>query len=127
MISLSVFLEYKCNCGLRFDCGGAMHRRRFLGAAALGIPFIFGRCGWGQTPDAGPDSSFDPSLWIDDLAITNARILTLDAARPEAQAVLVHRGDFAVRAGDPRKMQAPDYFKLNVDATILGGKVVFGA
>jgi predicted amidohydrolase YtcJ len=36
-------------------------------------------------------------------------------------------GDFAVLNGDPRSLQPADYFKLKVDTTILGGRVVYGA
>jgi hypothetical protein len=35
-------------------------------------------------------------------------------------------GDFALLSADPRKMSPRDLFSLNVDATILGGKIVYG-
>ncbi len=41
------------------------------------------------------DSAFDPSLWNADLAILNARIITLDPTAPAAEAVLVRRGRIA--------------------------------
>jgi predicted amidohydrolase YtcJ len=36
-------------------------------------------------------------------------------------------GDFAVLSGDPRRMEPAQYFDLKVDATILGGQVVYGS
>ena len=35
-------------------------------------------------------------------------------------------GDFAVLSQDPRSLSGPDLFEIEVDATILGGEVVFG-
>ncbi len=36
-------------------------------------------------------------------------------------------GDFAVLSQDPERLRGPDLFDIGVDATILGGQVVFGA
>ncbi|WP_332603136.1 hypothetical protein [Arthrobacter sp. S2(2024)] len=38
------------------------------------------------------DSSFDPKLWAGDLAIANARVITMDRSRPEAEATLIQNG-----------------------------------
>lgn len=35
-------------------------------------------------------------------------------------------GDFAVLSQDPRSLHGPDLFDIGVDATILGGQIVFG-
>ncbi|MBT2186061.1 amidohydrolase [Sphingobium nicotianae] len=42
--------------------------------------------------DLTKDMSFDPSLWMGDLAIVNANVYTLDPRKPKAQAVLVRNG-----------------------------------
>ncbi|WP_395670720.1 amidohydrolase [Phenylobacterium sp.] len=72
-----------------------MERRQFItsglalaGAAGLSASAF-------AQHNASPDTSFDPSLWIGDLAIVNARIITMDPSRPEAQAVLVRNGRIA--------------------------------
>jgi predicted amidohydrolase YtcJ len=58
-----------------------------LAAGALGIG------SWARAQqNASPDTSFDPSIWMHDLAIVNARVITMDPRQPEAQAVLVRRG-----------------------------------
>jgi predicted amidohydrolase YtcJ len=67
-----------------------MRRRDFFGLAA-GAGVLGGLPAWAQQ-NASPDTSFDPSMWVDDMAIVNAKVITMNPAQPAAQAVLVHRG-----------------------------------
>jgi predicted amidohydrolase YtcJ len=58
---------------------------------------------WPQfNPAAGGDMAFDPSVWIDDLAIVNADVVTLDPRQPRAEAVLVKKGRIEVVGSNTR-------------------------
>lgn len=81
-----------------FDIGGHMTkytRGEFLGLSAL----LLGAAGCGRMADSGGASGDDGRAI--DLAVINARVFTMDAAQPQAEAFAVSRGRFvAVGSSD---------------------------
>jgi predicted amidohydrolase YtcJ len=70
-----------------------MDRRQLIAGGAGFAAGALGIGSWARAQqNASPDTSFDPSIWMHDLAIVNARVITMDPRQPEAQAVLVRRG-----------------------------------
>ena len=69
----------------------------------------------------GEELGFEGALRL--FTLGNARIGYED--RDKGSIAVGKLGDFAVLSGDPTAMAPKDLFNLKVDATVLGGDVVF--
>ena len=77
-----------------------MQRRTFVaGVGAASAAWFGASSAWSQDRGALSDTAFDPRMWAGDLAVTNARVITMDPAMPEAEAVLIRYGRVASIGG----------------------------
>jgi len=86
------------------------------------IAYIATSSAEGGGPSADETLTFEEALRL--FTISNARIGYED--RYKGSIAPGKLGDFAVLSGDPRKLAPAKLFDLKVQATILGGQVVFG-